>query len=239
MDDFSQREVEVHRARAASYDEDVTDVYRKAREFLLGTVIDVGCGTGVVSLALAERGFGVVAIDPFLRDAGDRRAEGLRGRTVGADPPIQGDVRLPFGDEAFDGATRQGLLHHLESMEPCISEIDRALRPGGFYYLSEPTSGETPLKRGLFPIWQTFHRKAARRATSPVESVEAPIDWSALARILDSRGLPYEAVFLTHLPRLRGHVPERARLLLTKLVSFSWRRSRGDIAFVYGRKPAP
>jgi hypothetical protein len=95
----------------------------------------------------------------------------------------------------------------------------------------------TPLKRGLVRIWKTFHRKNARWATSP-ESVAAPLDWSALARIHDGRGLPYEAAFLTHLPWLRGHVRERARLLLTKLVSFSWLRSRGDIVFVYGRKPA-
>jgi 2-polyprenyl-3-methyl-5-hydroxy-6-metoxy-1,4-benzoquinol methylase len=108
MHDFSQRDVEFHRATAASYDEDVTDVYRKAREFPRGTVIDVRCGT-VVSLALAERGFGVVANDhssEMLAIAERKACEAGLSERIRF---IQGDVRrLLFGDAAFDSATCQG-----------------------------------------------------------------------------------------------------------------------------------
>jgi 2-polyprenyl-3-methyl-5-hydroxy-6-metoxy-1,4-benzoquinol methylase len=93
VEQHSERDIAFHAATARNYDATITHDYgiyhrgwvhpildRVAREFPASTVLDLGCGTGVLSLALAHRGFDVVAIDhsPEMlaiarRKASDRR----------------------------------------------------------------------------------------------------------------------------------------------------------------------
>ena len=75
-DEFSRRDIAFHEATAASYDADVTEVFGIYHRYLLdpfldrvagavgrGRALDLGCGTGVITVSLAERGFDVVGVD--------------------------------------------------------------------------------------------------------------------------------------------------------------------------------
>ncbi len=252
MDEFSQRDIEFHEQKAASYDRDITSVYDVYHRFLLEPFIDrlrvelppprraldLGCGTGVVSLALARRDFSVVGVDHSQdmleiaerKAAGEGLAESCRFMT--------GDVRdVPFGDGAFDVVTCQGLLHHLEDPEPCLRELKRVLRPGGAFFLSDPTSGETPVKRALVRVWRLARRKTRDEEPEGPETVEEPIDVDRLRATLETLGLEFEARFLTHLPPARRLLPDRLYLAVARAVSFPWRSRQGDLVFVFGRKP--
>jgi ubiquinone/menaquinone biosynthesis C-methylase UbiE len=248
-DEFSRRDIEFHRATAASYDEEVTREFAVYHERLLwpfldrvakarpgGRALDLGCGTGVVSLALARRGFEVIGVDHSPEMLG-RAREKLAAAAVEASLE-RGDVRaLRFGDGEFDCVTIQGLLHHLEELDGCVAEMVRVLRPGGFFYISEPTRDETPLRRLLQVAWTKLPRRR-RHAEHGVESVEEPISIDELRAALDAHELGYELVLLTHVPPLRRRLPDGAYLAVSRALTFPWRRRRGDLVFVFGRKPA-
>ena len=91
------------------------------------TVLDVGCGTGIVTMRLIETGRRVIGVD---------RAEGMlalaRTRLAGA--AACGDAtRLPVADDSADTVIMVWLLHLLEAgqAENVIAEAARTLRPGG------------------------------------------------------------------------------------------------------------
>ena len=90
-DDFSQQDIEFHRATAAWYDDETTSEFSVYHRYLLepfldrvtaelGAVraLDLGCGTGVVSLALAERSFDVLGIDHSVEMLGVAKAKLVR-----------------------------------------------------------------------------------------------------------------------------------------------------------------
>jgi ubiquinone/menaquinone biosynthesis C-methylase UbiE len=199
-DQFSRQDIEYHRATAASYDDEVTKVFGLYHRFLLepfvdrvaaeteegSQALDLGCGTGVITLALVRRGFHVLGIDhsPDMLAIAERKL---------ADQPapgsyrlITGDVRqLPAADAEFDFVTCQGLLHHLEEIDTCLAEVTRVLRPGGFFYISEPCLNVTPLKRGLATAWHKMRSVDEEDATEHPESGEEPIDARELRSALE------------------------------------------------------
>ena len=90
-----------------------------------GRYLDIACGTGNYTHALADRGgdwYGVDVSSGMLRRAQDK------GGNVGL---LLGDAEaLPFRDGSFDGAVCTMALHHLPRLEPVFSEIRRLLRGG-------------------------------------------------------------------------------------------------------------
>jgi SAM-dependent methyltransferase len=250
-DEFSRQDIEFHRATAATYDTEITSTYGVYHRYLLepyldevaavvgsASALDLGCGTGVISIALAARGFDVLGIDhspDMLAIAQEKLAAAL---PAGRFRFVEGDVRtVPAADGEFGCVTCQGLLHHLSEIDTCLAEMKRVLAPGGFFYISEPTRVETPLKTFL-----RFLARAARFGREPPppdepETVERPIDPDELRDALARLGLPHRMEFLTHLPPLRERLPERAYVRVMRLASAPWRRRRGDLVFVFGRKP--
>ncbi len=115
-------------------------------------VLDVGCGPGRHSLALARRGFEVVGIDisqTFIDLATtSAEQEGLAARFVVADaraiesvePRLEGfDVVISLCQGAFGlagGPNARSLLPARELDEPILAGMASALRPGGRLLLS-------------------------------------------------------------------------------------------------------
>lgn len=250
-DDFSRRDIAYHRATAASYDEEVTEVFGVYHRFLLdpfldrvagvvgrGRSLDLGCGTGVITVRLVERGFDVSGVDhsPDMLAIAEQKIE--RTRATGRHELQTADVRdLPFPADEFDCVTCQGLLHHLEDIRPCVGELVRVLKPGGFFYVSEPCVNATPLKRVGASMWHRLRPDLGVHEGDTPESVEAPIDANELQDVLTDFGLGFESVFITHLEPLRFALPDSIYLSIVRLASYPWRRTRGDLVFVFGRKP--
>lgn len=125
-----------------------------AADVSLGSrALDVCCGTGDLTLALAERvgsAGGVTGLD-FSEEML------VRARTKAADrwAPVtflQGDaLDLPFPDAAFDAATVAFGARNLADLDAGIREMVRVVRPGGRVVILEIT---TPRRlRALHAVW--------------------------------------------------------------------------------------
>jgi ubiquinone/menaquinone biosynthesis C-methylase UbiE len=259
-----ERDVEFIDHLAPLYDELVTkdfDVYHRKRldpildrfasEIEGRELLDVGCGTAVVGLAAATRGFTVIGLDhsPKVLDVAREKAQtaGLAERISF----VVGDVAaLPFTDDRFDVVTCQQMLHHLPEMRPCLTELARVLRPGGRFYIADVTQETTPLKSALRAVRQPLVRvdNVERMSGREAESLgltgalnsddEYPIRTGELLELLESVGLAVDSVsFVTRLG-YRSWMSPALRSALIDVLSFPWRHSRGDFVFVTGHPPA-
>ena len=93
-------------------------------------VIDVGAGAGLASVALAERGYDVLAVDSTRRmlELTEARAAaaGLIVRVAEADASS-----LPIDDASVDLVVAVGLIPWLVDTRPVLDEFRRVLRPPG------------------------------------------------------------------------------------------------------------
>jgi len=90
--------------------------------------LDVGCGTGLLTAALAERlgaeqVAGAEPSEPF--------AEACRARVPGTEVVVAAAEELPFADGAFDVALSQLVANFMRDAEAGIRELARVVRPGG------------------------------------------------------------------------------------------------------------
>lgn len=104
------------------------------------SVLDVGCGTGTLSIALSQAGARVTGIDAdgtALRIAQQKQTE--------ADVPVhfqQADARqLPYDSGRFDRAVSSLFFHHLnaEDKARALQEMVRVTTPGGRIVIADWT----------------------------------------------------------------------------------------------------
>ena len=97
----------------------------------LPRILDYGCGTGGNTPAYASFGV-VVGIEP---DAAAIRLAHTRGQ---AQYCRSSGTTLPFRPAVFDAVMASDVLEHIEDDRHAMSEIVRALRPGGVAIISVP-----------------------------------------------------------------------------------------------------
>jgi SAM-dependent methyltransferase len=146
-----------------------------------GTVLDVGCGPGVLTEVLVSRfgGQHVLAVDPspaFVAAA--------REHVPGVD--IQQGVaeRLPYDDDSVDAAVAQLVVHFMADPVAGLAEMRRVTRPGGVVSACvwDHAGGGGPLS----VFWS-----AVRSLGDPVEdeSRRAGVREGHLAELLGAAGL--------------------------------------------------
>lgn len=102
-------------------------------------VLEVGCGQGHLTKALAERGVDIVGVDanPNASEvAGDGRVRHMLAE------------ELEFEDETFEVVLAVHSIEHIPPLEKALAEMARVLEPGGHAVLIYPAE---PIK-GLYAI---------------------------------------------------------------------------------------
>jgi SAM-dependent methyltransferase len=164
-------------------------------------VLDLGCGTGQISLPLAARGADVVGIDvsPSMADRLQAEAErrGLRSITAVA-MPIE---KLVLEPETFDVIVTSYALHHLRDPDKArlVQACYQWLRPGGRLVIADMMLGRgasardreiirtkiaTLARRGPGGWWRIA--KNAVRYLMRVQ--ERPISMAAWTRLCETAG---------------------------------------------------
>lgn len=142
-----------HDRVAASYDRKHTEIYNPVEQERLDRtvsellalvdrpgprVLDVGAGTGNLTLKFLAAGCSVCAAD-VSRDSLEvlmRKA----GRDARIDTRLLTGERLPFEDASFDAVATYSVLHHVPDYLLTVREMARVLRPGGFLYIDHEAS---------------------------------------------------------------------------------------------------
>jgi len=102
-----------------------------------GDVIELGCGGGQCSVALAKRGANVTGMD--LSEAQLDYARDLAAEHNADVDFVQGDVTdLGFADDSFDVAFNSYVLQWVGDLDACFAETARVLRSGGRFVFSIP-----------------------------------------------------------------------------------------------------
>ncbi|HEX3910545.1 MAG TPA: class I SAM-dependent methyltransferase [Solirubrobacteraceae bacterium] len=117
-------------------------------------VLDVGCGEGQLTAAVAQAGFQVLGLDVAqepLRRARERHPE-LELRLV------EPEGQWPLPDAGFDVVWAGETIEHVLDTAAWLSQVRRVLAPGGSLLLSTPAHG--PLTRlGLGLSARRFERR--------------------------------------------------------------------------------
>jgi ubiquinone/menaquinone biosynthesis C-methylase UbiE len=89
-------------------------------------VLDVACGTGILTRTIAERGASVIGLDvnEGMLAVAARKAPQIEWRQGRAEA-------LPFDDHTFDAVVSQFGLMFFEDRRAALREMMRVLRPGG------------------------------------------------------------------------------------------------------------
>jgi SAM-dependent methyltransferase len=91
-------------------------------------VLDVGCGPGALTAALAER-LGAARVSGA--DPSEPFAEACRAGVPGARIVVAAAESLPFGDGEFDVTLSQLVVNFMRNSEAGTREMVRVTRPGG------------------------------------------------------------------------------------------------------------
>jgi ArsR family transcriptional regulator len=168
-------------------------------------VADIGTGTGILALELAELGLDVVGID---RSEAMLEAARQKWNAIAADEPGRVEFRLgdahelPLESASVDAVFAHMVLHSIEEPEPAIQEMARVVRPGGQVIIVDFMPHEHEwMRQELGLLWLGF-------------STETIASW------IDAAGL--EA------PRIHQHAPDLKRDLPASFVAASHKPESSD-----------
>ena len=98
------------------------------------TYIDIGCGTGNYTVALAAKGLDFRGVDPSERMLASAK------QRAGSIEWLSGTAEhIPAPDNFFDGGIATLTIHHWTNMTDAFSEIFRVLKPGARFVIFTTT----------------------------------------------------------------------------------------------------
>lgn len=127
--------------------------------------LDVACGTGNYTLALAQSGGTWHGIDLSRRmlDAARKKSDSIRWRLADA-------TRLPYDDQTFSGVVCTLAIHHFNLLPSAFSEIHRVIAAGKFVLFTS-----TPEQMSRYWLVEYFPQAIAK-SMAQMPSLEAVND---------------------------------------------------------------
>jgi SAM-dependent methyltransferase len=126
-----------------------------------GRVLELGCGTGRITIPLARTGARVVGVDRSMSMLARGQARVRRLRASGAPTLVRGDITaLPFPAASFDlVAAPYGILQSLLDdavLDATMASVARVLKPGGTFGIDLVSD---------LPSWSEYRDRTKLRGT--------------------------------------------------------------------------
>jgi ubiquinone/menaquinone biosynthesis C-methylase UbiE len=148
-DEFA-RQAQTFDTFAEMTDDQVTARFRTALgEAGRGDVLDVACGPGVVTAAIAPVAASVVAFDATEQMLEKAKARCARAGLTNVAFEHGDAENLPFVDARFDGVMTRLAIHHFAHPQRALDEMFRVLRPGGTAVIVDVVSSEVVAESNL------------------------------------------------------------------------------------------
>jgi ubiquinone/menaquinone biosynthesis C-methylase UbiE len=107
-----------------------------------GSLLDLACGPGVVTAAIAEGAASVVGLDATEEMLDRARSRCAKAGLRNVDFRLGDAEHLPFADATFDGLVTRAAVHHFEDSQRAFAEMFRVLRRGGIAVVLDVVSSE-------------------------------------------------------------------------------------------------
>ena len=144
QDQFGKVAAHYKTSKVHAAGEDLGQIAQLIQQATTPDVIDVGCGAGHTTIAVAPYSQTVIAFDltPKMLEQVESfvKEQGLLNVETRA-----GDVeQLPFEDQTFDIVVSRYSAHHWPNPTAALHECRRVLKPNGRFILSDIIAPETP-----------------------------------------------------------------------------------------------
>lgn len=163
-----------------------------------GDVLEIGFGTGLNLPYYPEHVRKITTVDPSL---GMHRLAQKRVNQTGiaVDQRVLSGERLPFGDNTFDSAVSTFTLCSIERVSQALSEVYRALKPGGrFLFLEHGLSPERKVQK-----WQ---RRLNWLELRLADGCRLDRDIRALVQAQPFASVEIEEFYLDKMPKTHGYM---------------------------------
>jgi ubiquinone/menaquinone biosynthesis C-methylase UbiE len=200
--------------QAPSYDKRNLKIYESAYELSIKKiraalspdqrVLEIGCGTGIISLGIAPFVESVVATDISPQMIAVAKSKADSASITNVEFRVSDGYALPYDDQAFDAFLLFNVLHFVKEPTAMIREAHRLLKPSGYLVSATDCYAEpVPLpfriglgiqrllnRMGIIPFMgyyrkEDFHQLFEQCAFAVVETDvlhPAPVNYYVLAR---------------------------------------------------------
>jgi SAM-dependent methyltransferase len=148
-DEFG-RQAQTFEKYAEKTDDQVASRFQAALgEAARGHLLDVACGPGVVTAALAPGAASVVAFDATEQMLEKARSRCAKAGLANVDFKCGDAENLPFTAGQFDGVVTRLAVHHFADPQRALGEMFRVLRRGGTAVVVDIVSSPDPAESNL------------------------------------------------------------------------------------------
>ena len=137
------------------------------------TVLDAGCGPGIVTEALAPYVKEIIAYDltPAMTEATKRRC--IKAGIQNVKYQTGTIESLPYENDYFDRVISRLVVHHLQEPQKAFKEVYRVLKKDGVFILADIVSSEDTQKAKLHNALEVLRDPSHSRMLPPSELINS------------------------------------------------------------------